>query len=224
MKRLLTTTAIALTLAGCGMYKEDDIENRREDHPEEIEYNPDIGKDEEDGEVKEKDGPVDLEDDSVSDSVEDENIMKRIDEHLAEAPNEPVDPEFYEEMADLYSKNITMKQLEGIMERDAEHEPFMVYIGQPSCPYCKTLMPKITKILDGQMKIMKYKDINDIFEEGEDGSTIALKFGIYGTPTLLWFENNTVTDVTPDAFGHTAEEIKKVYEEHGIMKKVENNE
>lgn len=77
-------------------------------------------------------------------------------------------------------------------EKISNNESFFIYIGRPTCPYCRTFMPKLEEILLETNKPIFYYNTQAPASKKQQIRDFLRSLNVYYVPTILFFDNGNI--------------------------------
>lgn len=85
---------------------------------------------------------------------------------------------------------------------------FFIYVGRPSCPYCKIFLPNLKKsIINEDYSVYYYNTDEQKYDERFD--KVLTQLNITSVPILIYMKDGQTIDIIEFDEGSTEEKIKK---------------
>ncbi|MEF7658636.1 thioredoxin family protein [Bacillus thuringiensis] len=97
-------------------------------------------------------------------------------------------------------------KLENKIKNDSAE--FFIYVGRPTCPYCKVFQPNLEKAISDKQNIVYYYNTDD-HKTDELFQKVLDELDVKSVPTLLHMKNGQRVRILEYNEGDTEEKIKK---------------
>lgn len=112
---------------------------------------------------------------------------------------------YYDHLDNINAIQITDRQL---VELDSSNQDFILFIGRPTCQYCREFVPKLEKANEQNKRKIYYidskKHLNSYLSEFRSRNDIKI------VPTLIRVKNKQVIAMTTKGSKTTVQEIKQI--------------